>query len=143
MDDKSHSTPTRHGLSRAHSADKLHPGTNGLIEPPTPQLDRQTLSKIKKTGVRVPVSDFDVIELARQLTIKESQLYSKIRPEELLASGQAGVRAADSVRAVTQLSTSITGWVTECLLDEPNTGKRAKLLKFFILLADVGQLSSI
>lgn len=128
-----------HRVPRAQSAERLRPtGAAGVVEPPTPQLDRTTLSRMRKGGtVSVTVSDFDALELARQLTIKESRLYCAIRPEELLASGQAGVRAADSVRAVTQLSTSITGWVTECLLDEPNTGKRAKLLKFFILLADV------
>lgn len=128
-----------HSVPRAKSAERLRPnGVAGVVEPPTPQLDRTTLSRIRKGGTAsVNVSDFDALELARQLTIKESRLYCAIRPEELLASGQAGVRAADSVRAVTQLSTSITGWVTECLLDEPNTGKRSKLLKFFILVADV------
>lgn len=134
-----------HRVPRAQPAERLRPnGVAGVMEPPTPQLDRATLSRIRKSGTAsVNVSDFDALELARQLTIKESRLYCAIRPEELLASGQAGVRAADSVRAVTQLSTSITGWVTECLLDEPNTGKRSKLLKFFILVADVSDYATL
>ena len=41
-----------------------------------------------------------------------------------------------NVKAVTSLSTAITGWVAESILNEPDTKKRTALVKFFIKLAD-------
>ncbi|KAF8314912.1 ras GEF [Clavulina sp. PMI_390] len=124
-----------HRLPRDQSSEHLDP-TGGALEPPTPHLDRATLSRIRKNSASVALLDFDVLELARQLTIKEMRLYSAIRGDELLMLGMPKVGPSESIRAVTSLSTSMTGWVIECLLDEHNTSKRAKLLKFFILLAD-------
>ena len=141
-----------HKLTRARSADRLRPGlrdgiptstvasANGVV-PPTPVMHKTLHASLRNNAFNaVSVLDFDVLELARQLTLMESKLYCAIRPEELLASGQAGVRAADSVRAVTTLSTSITGWVTECILNELDARKRTGLLKYFIKLADVSVL---
>jgi son of sevenless len=139
-----------HKLTRARSADRLRPGlrdglqisaaasANGAV-PPTPVMHKTLHASLRNNSFNaVSVLDFDVLELGRQLTLMESRLYCAIRPEELLASGQAGVRAADSVRAVTTLSNSITGWVTECILNEQQDArKRTGLLKYFIKLADV------
>jgi len=40
------------------------------------------------------------------------------------------------VMAMSTLSTAITGWVTESILNEPDTRKRTVLVKYFIKLAD-------
>ena len=42
-----------------------------------------------------------------------------------------------NVKAVSALSTAITGWVAESILDESDIKKRTGLVKFFIKLADV------
>ncbi|KAF8324843.1 uncharacterized protein EI90DRAFT_3074093 [Cantharellus anzutake] len=130
-------------LNRAKSNDRLKPrqvpppGSTSSGVPPTPVMHRTLHNSLIKTNFSaISITDFDILELARQLTLIESRLYCAIKPEELLASGQAGVRPADSVRAVTSLSTSITGWVTECILNESDTKKRTGLLKYFIKLAD-------
>lgn len=41
-----------------------------------------------------------------------------------------------NVKAVTSLSTVITGWVAESILNEPDTKKRTALVKYFIKVAD-------
>ena len=35
------------------------------------------------------------------------------------------------------MSTAITGWVAECILDEKDMKKRTLLVKFFVKVADV------
>lgn len=50
--------------------------------------------------------------------------------------GQSGARPAVNVKAVSALSTAITGWVSESILDEPDIKKRTLLVKFFIKVAD-------
>lgn len=114
----------------------------------------------------IVITDFDALELARQLTIMEITLYCKILPEEVLECGEgsssaerreskaseksAGTTALSatgnvagkqvtpgSVKALATLSTVITGWVAECILSEMDIKKRTQLIKFFIKVADV------
>ena len=90
-----------------------------------------------KTFASINLTDFDTLELARQLTTMECNLYCAIQPEEVLETGQQGGVPPVNVRAVSSLSTAITGWVAESILNEPDTKKRTTLVKFFIKLADV------
>ena len=68
----------------------------------------------------------------------EGHLYCQIQPEEILESGQEGARPPLNVKAVSSLSTVITGWVAESILDEPDLKKRTTLVKFFVKVVDVG-----
>ena len=99
-----------------------------------------TQLRARSFGVISPL-DFDALELARQLTIMESKLYYAITAEEILEAGKEAPRGAatpnPNVKAVTSLSTAITGWVAETILDETDAKKRTALVKFFIKLADV------
>ena len=120
------------------------------INPPTPitptsEIPRPTMTKTllvslrKKDFANIAITDFDALELARQLTVMECNLYCAIQPEEILESGQEGATPPVNVRAVSSLSTVITGWVAESILNEPDIKRRTALVKFFVKVADVSR----
>lgn len=121
---------------------------NPPIMSPSGEIPRPTMTKTllgalrKKDFGNITITDFDALELARQLTIMECDLYCSIQPNEILESGQEGAAPPVNVKAVSSLSTVITGWVAESILDEPDLKKRTLLVKFFVKLSDVGVLSS-
>ena len=110
---------------------------------PTGEIPRPTMTKTllvslrKKDFANISVTDFDALELSRQLTIMECNLYCAIQPEEILETGRIGAKSAVNVRAVSSLSTAITGWVAESILSEPDIKKRTVLVKFFVKVAEV------
>ena len=121
----------------------LNPPSAGLSSDiPRPVMTKTLLTQLRARsfGIISPL-DFDALELARQLTIMESKLYCAITAEEILEAGKEAPRGAatpnPNVKAVTSLSTAITGWVAETILDETDAKKRTALVKFFIKLADV------
>ncbi|KAF9267327.1 ras GEF [Marasmius fiardii PR-910] len=106
-------------------------------EVPRPTMTKALLAALRsKSFSTIYITDFDALELARQLTIMECILYCAIQPEEVLESGQEGAKPAVNVKAVSSLSTAITGWVAECILDEKDMKKRTGLVKFFVKVAD-------
>ncbi|KAI0688909.1 ras GEF [Earliella scabrosa] len=117
-----------------------------ISEIPRPIMTKNVLALLRsRTYAAVAVTDFDALELARQLTVMECTLYCAIQPEEVLETGAsskskdkdgAAVVVNVNVKAVTSLSTAITGWVAESILNELDTKKRTALVKFFIKLAD-------
>ncbi|KAF9454692.1 ras GEF [Macrolepiota fuliginosa MF-IS2] len=115
--------------------------TSGLpSDIPRPNMTKTLLVALrKKDYTNISVTDFDALELARQITVMECTLYCAIQPEEILEAGQqdgARVRVNVNVKAVTSLSTVITGWVAESILNEQDLKKRTLLIKFFIKVAD-------
>ncbi|KAH9846111.1 ras GEF [Lenzites betulinus] len=105
-----------------------------LSEVPRPIMTKTVFSALRgRNFAAVAVTDFDALELARQLTVMECTLYCAIQPAELL---DAGAPSPAHVKALTGLSTAITGWVAESILNEPDTKKRTMLVKFFIKLSD-------
>lgn len=107
-------------------------------EIPRPIMTKTLLSALRAMNfASILVTDFDPLELARQLTIMECNLYCAITAEEVLEMGQSGAPPAVNVKAVSALSTAITGWVSESILDETDIKKRTLLVKFFIKVADV------
>ncbi|KAF8645231.1 hypothetical protein AX16_008058 [Volvariella volvacea WC 439] len=115
---------------------------NPPAPPPSGDLPRPVIVKTVFSALKnrnfdsVHIMDFDPQELARQLAIMECNLYCAIQPEEVIDSGQEGTRPPVNVRAVSSLSTAITGWVAESILDEPDLKKRTQLIRFFIKVAN-------
>ncbi|KAF7346489.1 hypothetical protein MSAN_01877000 [Mycena sanguinolenta] len=106
-------------------------------EIPWPSMTKALLANLRsKNFGAITITDFDPLELARQMTIMECNLYCAIQPEEILETGQEGAKPPLNVRAVSSLSTAITGWVAESILSEQDTKKRTQLVKFFIKVAD-------
>jgi son of sevenless-like protein len=107
-------------------------------EIPRPTMTKTLLAALRNNNFTlISITDFDSLELARQLTVMECNLYCAIQPEEILETGQEGIKPPVNVRAMSTLSTMITGWVAESILNEHDTKKRTLLVKFFIKVADV------
>lgn len=116
----------------------LNPPSIPASEVPRPIMTKNVLAALRtRNYAALSATDFDALELARQLTSMESILYCAIQPEEVLETGQSGGVYAVNVKAVTSLSTVITGWVAEGILNEMDVKKRIALVKFFIKVADV------
>lgn len=116
----------------------LNPPSTPASEVPRPIIHKNVFSSLRNKNYQaISVTDFDPQELARQLTTMECNLYCAIQPEEILETGQSGGTYPGNVKALTSLSTIITGWVAEGILNEPDTKKRTGLVKFFIKVADV------
>ncbi|EIW81023.1 ras GEF [Coniophora puteana RWD-64-598 SS2] len=105
-------------------------------EVPRPMMTKALLANLRAGHFEaVAITEFDPLELARQLSIMECELYCAIQPEEVLETGQESVQAPN-VKALSSLSTGITGWVAENILDEHDMKKRTMLVKFFIKVAN-------
>ena len=108
---------------------------------PAPVLSKGQAHSLKawKTGTAtISILDFEPLELARQLTIKESQIFCSILPEELLASEwmkQSGSLAVN-VRAMSRLSTDLTNLVTDNILQVKDPKKRALIIKHWTKVAN-------
>lgn len=138
-------SPTARRFSRASSLSRFSQGSFSPMTPmnieslpptpPLPLVDRRVSNILKKGVKSIHVTDFNALELARQLTLLESRLFGDIKPEQLLEVGQ---KKSDSLTAASTLSNQITGWVAESILGEQDLKRRTMLLKYFIKVADVG-----
>lgn len=96
------------------------------------------LKSWKQGGRDISIMDFDPLELARQFTLKESQIFCSILPEELLASEwtkKTGSMAVN-VRAMSRLSTDLANLVTDSILQVEDPKKRATIIKQWIKIAN-------
>lgn len=109
------------------------------------------------SGRKVKLLDVDPLELARQLTILESQLYQKIKPMECLQrSREQSMEHHDNIAIVIQTSNRVSSsthhpcsilkvlttdqiadWVADSILSKEDSRRRAAAVKHFISVADV------
>ena len=108
---------------------------------PTPIVSRAQYNALKnwKNGIGAPISilDFDPMELARQFTIKASETFCAILPEELLATEwmkKTGSKAVN-VRAMSRLSTDLANLVSDCILQLDDPKRRAVVIKQWVKIA--------
>ncbi|KAH9447715.1 hypothetical protein H4Q26_007693 [Puccinia striiformis f. sp. tritici PST-130] len=126
------------GLQRTKTKQGMSSGKDDSMSCPSPILSKTVMSQLRASRLNFNVlqlSDFDPIELARQITLMESKLYRAIQPEEVLGqlfSKKPGL--AVNVRAMSAMSTKMTGWFTETILNEDDLRKRTQILKFLIKL---------
>ncbi|KAI8924487.1 ras guanine nucleotide exchange factor domain-containing protein [Entophlyctis helioformis] len=84
--------------------------------------------------------DLDPLELARQLTLLESELFASIQPSEFLSKAWSAEKGRPStfvhVNALISLSNNISSWVAATILGEPDLRKRAKTMSQFITIAE-------
>jgi hypothetical protein len=125
------------GKTNTAIAQYVHPDT----PLPAPILGKKEANLLKqwKTGDAViTILDFDPLELARQLTIKESRIFCSILPEELLdtewtrKSGSLAV----NVRAMSTLSTDLAHLVADSILYLEEPKKRAATIKHWVKIAN-------
>ncbi|KAH8906778.1 ras GEF [Coniochaeta sp. PMI_546] len=116
-----------------------------LYIPPDTPIPASVLSKSQanllnnwKAGGTCPtVLDFDPLEIARQLTIKQMTVFCSIMPEELLGSQwmkKGGVNAPN-VKAMSSFSTELSNLVADTILHYSEVKKRASVIKQWIKIA--------
>ena len=108
---------------------------------PPPIITKSQLAALKGWkygGGSISILDFGPLELARQFTIKESQIFCSILPEELLATEwtkKSGSMAVN-VRAMSTLSTDLANLVADSILQLPDIKLRAKTVKQWVKIAN-------
>lgn len=141
-EDEKRKRESMNGPTSASSATLHPPAVSGL--PPTPIISKNLHSLLKKStaasssssssSTHIHITEFDTLELARQLTIIVSKMFRQLEPEELLMTGK---KTVPELKALSTHSNQVTGWVADSILNEGDAKRRAGLLKFFIKLADV------
>ncbi|KAL8829541.1 MAG: hypothetical protein Q9170_006118 [Blastenia crenularia] len=91
----------------------------------------------KHNGATISILDFDPFELARQFTLKVSQIFCSILPEELLATEWTKKTSsmAVNVRAMSRLSTDLANLVADSILQLEDPKKRAIIIKQWVKIA--------
>ncbi|RMD45059.1 hypothetical protein DV735_g220, partial [Chaetothyriales sp. CBS 134920] len=98
---------------------------------------------LPKNMKKLKFLDIVALEFARQLTIMESKLYSRIKAVEFLdktwqkknTKGQ-GHDPAPNVKALILHSNQLTNWVAEMILQHPEVKKRVAVIKHFVAIAE-------
>lgn len=108
---------------------------------PTPIVSRAQINHLRAArngSIKPSFLDFDPLEIARQLTLKESRMFCNISPEELLAQEWAKKKSsiATNVLAMSSLSTDLAHLVAESILDLEDSRARARVIKHWIKIAD-------
>jgi hypothetical protein len=107
---------------------------------PTPVVSKSSayaLSNWKMGGTCPTVLDFDPLEIARQLTVKQMTVFCSIMPEELLGSQWMKKGGVDSpnVKAMSSFSTDLSNFVADTILQYNEVKKRAAVIKHWIKIA--------
>lgn len=107
---------------------------------PNPVLSRsqQHLLQNWKAGGSLPsILDFEPLEIARQLTLKQMSVFCSILPDELLGSLWMKNGGVDSpnVKAMSGLSTDLSNMVAHNILQYDDVKKRALVMKQWIKIA--------
>lgn len=125
------------GKTNTATAQYVHPDTP--LPPPILGKKEVNLLKQWKNGeAAISILDFDPMELARQLTIKESRIFCAILPEELLATEwmKKNGSLAVNVRAMSTLSTDLAHLVADSILQLEEPKKRAAIIKQWVKIAN-------
>lgn len=94
---------------------------------------------VPKNMKKIKLLELDPLEVARQLTIMESNLYNKIKPFECLDKSWSKPDApgeAENIKAMILHSNQITAWVAEAILYQTDLKKRVSLIKHFVQIAE-------
>ncbi|ORY64315.1 RasGEF domain-containing protein [Pseudomassariella vexata] len=113
------------------------PADTPLPNPIMSKSQHHLLSNWKAGGSMPSVLDFEPLEVARQLTLKQMIIFCSILPEELLGSQWMKKGGADSpnVKAMSGLSTDLSNLVADTILQYPEVKKRAAVIKQWIKVA--------
>ncbi|EFX06303.1 Ras guanine-nucleotide exchange protein cdc25p [Grosmannia clavigera kw1407] len=91
-----------------------------------------------KMGGSIPsIMDFDPTEMARQLTMRQMNIFCSIMPDELLGSQwmKKGGLGAPNVKAMTALTTDLSNLVADTILTHAEVKRRAAVIKQWIKIA--------
>ncbi|KAL1882350.1 hypothetical protein VTK73DRAFT_1909 [Phialemonium thermophilum] len=113
------------------------PADTPLPAPIVSKSSMYALSNWKLGGSCPTILDFDPLEVARQLTIKQMTIFCSIMPEELLGSQwmKKGGVEAPNVKAMSSFSTDLSNLVADTILHYSEVKKRASVIKQWIKIA--------
>lgn len=124
------------------SIGKANPMQHVSVDTPMPaavvtKSQLQALTAWKSGGHCPTILDFEPLEIARQLTLKQMAIFCSILPEELLGSQwmKKGGTGSPNVKALTALSTELSNLVAETILHYNEVKKRAAVIKQWIKIA--------
>jgi hypothetical protein len=126
-------------MGKTNTAIAQHVPADTPIQPPSISKSQQNMLNSFKNGGNSPtILDFDPVELARQLTLKQMNVFCSILPEELLASQwmKNGGVDAPNVKAMSSLSTDLSNLVADTILQHSDIKKRAAVIKQWIKVAN-------
>src|SRR5579859_7499300 len=105
---------------------------------PPAVVSKSLLSALRTAGAGhgPSITDFDPLEIARQFTIKESKIFCAVLPEELVGQefrSDKRKSSAVNVKALSTLSSVMTAWVADSIMDETaDVKRRAQIIKHWI-----------
>ncbi|KAI0970804.1 ras guanine nucleotide exchange factor domain-containing protein [Xylaria arbuscula] len=96
------------------------------------------LSNWKMGGSSPSILDFDCLELARQITLKQMSIFCSIKSDELLGSQWMKNGGVDSpnVKAMSGFSNDLSNLVADTILQHSEVKKRAAMIKQWIKIAN-------
>lgn len=124
-------------LIRMRKEDQSQGGLKKMVltlpDPPEPILPRNRK--------KLRLMDIDTLEMARQLTIMDFNLYSSIRPVECLDkawSKDSGddTNVAVNIRASIEYCNEVTSWVSDAILSQSDIKKRSNVIKHWVQVAE-------
>ena len=127
-------------VSKMGTANAAAPNFVTADSPAPPVIfSKSLLSALKLSGITghsPSITDFDALELARQFTIKESKIFCAVLPEELVGQefrSDKRKSSAVNIKALSTLSSMMTAWVADSIMDEQADAKRrAAIIKHWI-----------
>ncbi|AEO62069.1 hypothetical protein MYCTH_2313005 [Thermothelomyces thermophilus ATCC 42464] len=120
------------------SAAQLVPAETTLPAPVISRSQVNALTSWKAGGSSPSILDFDSLEIARQLTMKQMALFCSITPDELLGSKWTKFGGAETpnVKAMSAFTTGLTNLVVDTILHHEEVKKRALVIKQWIKIAN-------
>ena len=114
-------------------------GTQPLSESsiPEPTITKGQLNALRNAATTCSITDFDPLELARQLTILASTTFCDIQSEELLSLdwNKKDTTRARNVRSMCTLNTDLAHVVGDTILSPDDAKKRAAVIKHWSKVA--------
>ncbi|KAI0010107.1 ras GEF [Xylariaceae sp. FL0662B] len=119
------------------SISQFVPADTPMPNPAVSKSQQSLLTNWKSGGSCPSILDFEPLEIARQLTLRQMTIFCSILPEELLGSQwmkKNGV-GSPNVKAMSGFSTDVSNLVADTILQHSDVKKRATVIKQWIKIA--------
>lgn len=91
---------------------------------------------LPKNLSKIRLLDLDPLEIARQLTIMDSNYYNKIKPTEFLNKAWSKKDTNGYVNIMTEMSNKVTRWVADSILTRKDSRKRVMMYRHFVAVME-------
>ena len=105
---------------------------------PDPIVTKNQMNALRNPTVACHITDFDPLEIARQLTILASKTFCEIQPDEILSLdwNKKNTTSAPNVRQMCILNTDLAHVVGDTILAPDDAKKRAAVIKHWSKVAN-------